>query len=86
MAVDERLSTACCANCGNTRIVYKTREDGEQEKVHLAVIFAVPADTPLDDVSIKKLGLMFSMEAVAAMLAERKKRGQDSGIRIIRPN
>jgi hypothetical protein len=78
MAVDEKLSTACCANCGGTRIVYKTREDDGNEKVHLVIPFAVPADTPLDDASIKKMGLMFSMEAVGAMLAERKHRGQKS--------
>lgn len=75
MAVDTKLSTACCANCGGTRIVYQTKEDNSHEKQHLVIPFAVPADTPLDDATIKKLGLMFSMEAVGAMMAERKRRG-----------
>jgi hypothetical protein len=76
MAADEKLSAACCANCGNTRIVYKTKDAGEAEKVHLCIPFAIPADTSLDDENVKKLGLMFSMEVVGALLAERKRRGQ----------
>jgi hypothetical protein len=44
-----KISTPICARCKHERIIYK-----ESDKTHILLPFALPADAPLDDESIKR--------------------------------
>lgn len=75
----EKISNACCGNCGSERITFKDRGD----QTHIVLTFGVPTSASLSDESIKNYGLQFSMGVVKALRELRREQGRESPIIIL---
>lgn len=64
------ISAPMCANCGCQRITYQ----GSDGKRQMVLLFAVPADAPLDDDSIKRYGTQFALSVARTLREERRRR------------
>ena len=69
------LSHMVCQRCKHDRFSY----EGHEGK-HIIMPFAIPADSPLDDESIKKFAVMFADMVTRTLREHRKGKGKSSSL------